>query len=639
MGQWLVSIPCWGEYHANTLIKHALPALQLALVGVNAKVIIHTDFGSNSLSAIRDLHKLTLGGHQVGVRPVITGETDHDTYGNCHRDVMNNASPGQLVALLNADIVVSPETFKACEARFAQGKKLIVTAATRCLFKQGVSPPIGEPARALLAWSLRVKHPSVAECFWGTGRSMIPWAIYFESASGVVLRGFHLHPLAFVKEAGLTFKGTSLDEHLIEGFDPADIHVVTSPDELALAELSPPDKLFKLLSHPLNEKAAFAWAQHRATKGHRWLFTHRIVLAGTDADQTDIAPCNNILEKLKWVRNDTYNSPLPKHFSLGGVNGSVIASPASLRQIHERTKANWLVELPAWGPRCIQTLRRYALPSIKAAMGHAHATFRFLVHTDDATQLAPDFEGLRVEFRPPPTGADNFHRLGNCHREVLQEAGVGEYVALLNADIVLSRECFAAATRKFYKGKKLIICAATRTLLGDVPPPIDAPARQLLDWTMAYAHPCIKELFWGVGRCREAWSLYFQTEHGIVLRGLHLHPLAVVKHEGLGFTGVNIDETLAKEFNTDEIHVVTAADELALAELSPPERLFPLDKIIDRSVIFNWATIHCNDQHRWFFSHRIVIQGTDKGSTDIEPCNDVLNKFEWQRAYEKSKIA
>ncbi len=309
MKSWCISIPCWGDYHYTTLTTHVYPALCLAFERAKAsgKLIIHTDDDRLYSGAFS-----TPPGLEIEIRPVEHGHTHHDTYGNCHRDVIRSASPGEWVMLMNADIVVSRETFTACAQQFASGKDLIVAAATRCLFKPGVTPPFDVPARELLAWTLGVKHPSVAQCFWG-GRSMIPWALYFQSSKGTVLRGFHLHPLAFLKRENLTFHGTSLDEHLIEEFSLSQIHVVTSPDEMALAELSPPNHLFKLLDYPMTEKSVYMWAAHRTTEMHRWLFEHRIILSGTDEDGLDIGPCNLILEKLRWSRN-TFNGLMLPHF-------------------------------------------------------------------------------------------------------------------------------------------------------------------------------------------------------------------------------------------------------------------------------------------------------------------------------------
>src|SRR5882672_6667653 len=174
---WVISVPCWGRHYINVFLKYCLPSLGIAAraAGIRPHLIVHSDGFTQENAPF--FERRVDGAVEVEIRTIEHGLTQHDTYGDCHRDVIRTALPGQRVALLNADIVISPETFLACENRFAEGKKLVVTAATRCLFKKGVVPPLGVPARELLAWPMAVHHPSVAQCFWGTGRSMIPWAL------------------------------------------------------------------------------------------------------------------------------------------------------------------------------------------------------------------------------------------------------------------------------------------------------------------------------------------------------------------------------------------------------------------------------------------------------------------------------
>ncbi len=143
---------------------------------------------------------------------------------------------------------------------------------------------------------------------------MVPWAIYFKGPRGVLLRGFHLHPIAFLKSDNLSFSGTSLDEDLPEQFSKGETHVVTSLDELSLAELSPEDRLFKLLNHPMTPKSVFQWANHHTRQRHHWLFSHRILIAGELGDNLDIDPCEVILEKLRWARTEIKGSA-PDHFT------------------------------------------------------------------------------------------------------------------------------------------------------------------------------------------------------------------------------------------------------------------------------------------------------------------------------------
>src|SRR6185369_3567911 len=226
MSEWIVTIPVWGEYHNNILERYTLPSLHAAVKYAGCDIAVNI---------IRDPPQLG---------------TPHETLSACHRQAVNDAKPGQRVMLLNADMVLSREVFEACEWRFRHDWKLIVACATRCLLAYS-KPPIGADSQQLLDWTLRNKHPSVHDCFWGTGRTVVPWALYFASEHGVVVRGFHLHPVAFVKTEGLGFRGASIDVDLVDQFAESEIHTVTYPTEMSLAELSPASYVFPSLPQPI----------------------------------------------------------------------------------------------------------------------------------------------------------------------------------------------------------------------------------------------------------------------------------------------------------------------------------------------------------------------------------------------------
>lgn len=272
---WIVSIPAWGPMHVAKLLAHTLPSVRFALrvAGVKARILIHTDQGAHIVQAAN--------GEDIDVAPV-PGQGDlYQRFGDCHRDAIARAAEGDRVALLCADMAVSRELFSACEARFGDGKRAVVAAATRTLANE--PPPIGASSYELLAWTMRWPHPMVRACFWGE-RSQTPWAVYFRNGDHITLRGFHLHPVAVVKDRALPFHGT-LDIDLLDNYGRHEIHVVTSPDELSLAERSPPDRPFREMRFPMTAASIAEWASTRATPLHWWLSTHRIIVAG--AGETD----------------------------------------------------------------------------------------------------------------------------------------------------------------------------------------------------------------------------------------------------------------------------------------------------------------------------------------------------------------
>src|SRR6266404_405646 len=156
---WVITTPCWGDYHVGTFTEHTLPALRVALAyaQIPYRLIIHTD----------SPEKLANLGVPVTFRPLLfPTKTDkqvetglnHEIFGCCHREAIDFTEVGERLMFLNADIILSREVFTASEARFEQGKKLIMCAASRHLLKAPNQPPIGSSARNLLDWGSRCVH-------------------------------------------------------------------------------------------------------------------------------------------------------------------------------------------------------------------------------------------------------------------------------------------------------------------------------------------------------------------------------------------------------------------------------------------------------------------------------------------------
>jgi len=275
---------------------------------------------------------------------------------------------------------------------------------------------------------------------------------------------------------------------------------------------------------------------------------------------------------------------------------------------------NWLIAVPVWGNWYVDRFIGAALPSHLAALKNINSRVRYLIHTDQPERIAAAMAHLEIECRPVPKAVNPYLRFGAAHREALEDAKSGECVGLLNADIVLSREVFMACEARFASGKRAVICAATRTL-SEGNPPADAPASELLDWTMRHAHPSIKECFWGSGRTMVPWAVYYRNGDDITLRGFHLHPVAVFKDRPLSFSNT-IDDDLLLGFDRNDVHVVTDRHELALAEISPRGRTFGTGNLISADSIAKWAARRANKMHWWLASHRIIIAGD--GRTDDE---------------------
>jgi hypothetical protein len=255
--------------------------------------VIHTDNPKAIKQAIAPPEQL----NQHMVLPLLKGhQSTHALLGNIHRAAIAYAERGECIAFINADMVPSIEIFEAAEKRFRQGKRLIMMAATRTL---GGDPPIGSTSRELLRWTMDNQHPIITECFWGSGRAVDPWAIYFQHDDAIVLHGFHLHPFAVMNDRQLIFRRKTIDNDLPDNFRQPEIHVVIDADEAAFAEMSEPAPSLKLTPHPVNIETAVMWARRSATPMHRWFFEQRIAICGNGADIGDGKMCHKILRALK----------------------------------------------------------------------------------------------------------------------------------------------------------------------------------------------------------------------------------------------------------------------------------------------------------------------------------------------------
>ena len=283
MRPWIVSIPCWGQRYIDTLLSGPLDSILVALKRP-ATFMFHTA-GDRSWIPLAMLYD---AGHTVEVREM-GGPEKYSAFGNAHREALDFAEPEDYVALLSADMTVSRETFSACERQFARGKWLVIAPATSTL---PPSPDPGMSSKALLEWALAHLHPIHQETIWGVGHSLSPATLMFKHERGVDLHGFHMHPVAVKKYAGLTFLAPTADEKLPAQFPEHQIHLVTGHDELAVVETSPPDRpVFK--NGPITAEGVANWARQCASERHRWMFKQCVNLSGQPSDHKEIV--NKIL--------------------------------------------------------------------------------------------------------------------------------------------------------------------------------------------------------------------------------------------------------------------------------------------------------------------------------------------------------
>ena len=289
-GGWVAVLPAWGDRATRILLGATLPALAAAvrrMPGRPVTVAVYTDRPEE----VRAAYAILFDPAQcrLDIHPVLGVDGGFGSLSACHSHALDTATPSDRVLLLTADMVVSAEVLETCDRLMSVGKLLVCCVAMRALEDAG--PPIGAAGRALLAWAWANRHPMTRECTWPGGRSYDVWRMYFEQGDEVAARVFLPHPLVCVPGGRkLEFRPT-IDVNLTANFSQAVTHLITSPEEGAVVELSPPDKDF-LLTTTMRERMTNT--QHscppliRCTNPrHRMFFGKKVVIRGAGGDCGD----------------------------------------------------------------------------------------------------------------------------------------------------------------------------------------------------------------------------------------------------------------------------------------------------------------------------------------------------------------
>lgn len=300
MKRWLISVPVWGDRYHAVFERCAAPALVIAAQRLrdhllargedcDVRFVVHTDNPQRVASS-------ALSEQLTTFRPL----PDKPTYvalQESHADALVQAQPGDRVILLNADIVVSGNLLVRADEHFRSGFEAVVLLGIRTAAGDEL-PPVGAAPRHLLRWAWEHRHQIIRDLEWSSGASMLPTNLFFEQDGNVVARGFHLHPAAVIKRDGLRMIST-IDGDLLDNYERERVHVVTSSDDCAMLEVSPPDRRFPVRAGALTPAHVAASMAPRASAMHRWLFESRIEVAGdalrVDADR---ASCSEISARL-----------------------------------------------------------------------------------------------------------------------------------------------------------------------------------------------------------------------------------------------------------------------------------------------------------------------------------------------------
>lgn len=279
----IISVPVWGGWYLRVFLTYTLPSIRLALKHAKAEArwIIHTDHPVEIAEA--------LAGEDISTRDVPSGRSHYESFGRGHAEALDAAADGEVVILLNADTIVSREMIGVVNKRFGGGKALLMCAGTRVLESHDV--PIGKPAAVLSAFGVRQFHPMLYDTVW-PARAVTSSGIHFREGGGLVLRAFHLHPLACLKDRALA-TGVTIDAGLADNYSEAETYIVTDPIEFAMVSITQDDRRFKV--HPRADVADVLYWAKRAHPRHWWFLKHRIVLAG---DGSEGSVERDIMEKI-----------------------------------------------------------------------------------------------------------------------------------------------------------------------------------------------------------------------------------------------------------------------------------------------------------------------------------------------------
>lgn len=282
--------------------------------------------------------------------------------------------------------------------------------------------------------------------------------------------------------------------------------------------------------------------------------------------------------------------------------------------------------VPVWGERHIGVFLRATLPALRYALEALSVDYRLLLYADKDQRLIDATNGMPVLFRKVPGPDRSFMSLSNAHRDALDQAPTGSRMVLLTADLVLSVNSLVSCSRIFQSGKRLVCCMGMR--VNDVePPPIPALGRTLLAWGWDHRHRMTRESTWPNGISYDIWRMYFERGDEAICRLCLPHPIALLKDGRQIRFSPTIDVNVVSNYKVHEMHMVTDPDEVAMIELSPPEKEFletePMHKRLERNLPSMPPFVNIpNPRHRFFFGHRIVIRGNggDCGDGPVVRC-------------------
>jgi hypothetical protein len=302
-----------------------------------------------------------------------------------------------------------------------------------------------------------------------------------------------------------------------------------------------------------------------------------------------------------------------------------------------------------WGARYLQLFLDVCVPNQLTA-GNIDALpsgsrYRVFTSPDDvglleASRVMCDVSSLMpvdvVPMRELSAASKNrFSRMTFCHRQALMDAHRRQSaVIFLCGDHVLSKGAFAAVVRRHEAGMRAVMCAGLRVHREPIVTALRAwngagvEPRELVAQALGHPHPfTVAHIVDSPATALEPISAYWSvTGEGILVRGIHLHPLMV---DPL-YPEVLPEDTIDGHYVNracpvrSQVHVVRDSDELVLFETSPLDEALPGTA---RGGLSRWRTAtmmsHSDSHQRWYWGQSIRLHACE--------CSD-----RWRIAEERS---
>jgi hypothetical protein len=290
--RWSIAIPSWRPEYVDLTVKYVIPSV---LASLGAAGIGPDRVTFNVWTDDRERIGALLSGWNVEYPqvslPNYHGKKDPlpkeywAAFMQAHADAMNIAKPGEIIVLLNADIVVSRETFDVVgKALEPHDKRVAISVGIRTVADNN-DPPIGADAETLTQYIWSHRHPITNMFLWGKGDSGSPSVLFFEDGDDVTMHCFHLTPMFIKKDRDFKFRGT-IDDDVLQNYQDGEVAFLNDR-QCCFCEMS---YAYKDHHHgKLDFNSVLTWARRRTSPAHKRNFRQRFKVLGNPTKNHPVA--------------------------------------------------------------------------------------------------------------------------------------------------------------------------------------------------------------------------------------------------------------------------------------------------------------------------------------------------------------